>query len=635
MNPDLVLTLSREQLNASCDVLVEALEKALHGISYVTLDSALSQSPTAKPAGDFATADTTENEASARPGLSVDPATPAKKAGAPVQPLTVFSGYREKVLEATRDNYKLVRRMSVTFAQSLAKLVRSERGVSPEEWAQQRNFLIKEHLKQIESVRTEASVHLGEEERKRTEERERELEEMETRREAEVAAAEERSRAALEALEARLKAAHDAEVADLQGQLAFALKRLADGDFDLLSALTKLRDQLSSAEHDKGSLRNTINDMKDQELEFQKEIKRLRKDRELASASAEEMRKSQRASERQKGNAERREHKLTHDLQEARQEYHELEAKMMHDTHELGELRKKARELEETLAAAHAKLPQIAILTKKLDASTKAEKKTSELKEKVGRKCWVLENEVKQLHKDHSALVAEIDLLRAETGKQRQAQVVTELALKGVDEEVQRRITLVGGDIIRHETRLLLEKRAQELREEARLPLTQLRKGALTFSSDSTSSEEALRKRLLVRAAALELEMAQLPEVEEPPAVGLVAEARCAAIAAECDEEEGAELPLRVSCLSNVHARSNVYAGTCAHRTRARRQMLRNTAALLLSALLTLTKTSVGGEPRRCCHTTSRAPSDRDETSVESSTTSTATMMLQTTRAPP
>jgi len=543
-------------------VLLEALEKALHGIAYVTLDSASPQSPTAKPAGDITTAGTAASEASARPGLSVDPATPAKAGApsrsAPVQPLIVFSGYREKVLEATRDNYKLVRRMSVTFAQSLAKLVRSERGVTPDEWAQQRNFLIKEHLKQIESVRKEVSVHLGEEERKRKEERARELEEMEARREADVAAAEERSLAALAALEARMKASHDAEVADLQGQLAVALKRLADGDFDLLSALTQLRDQLSWAENDKMSMSNTINDMKDQEMEFQKEIKRLRKDRELASGSLEEMRKSHRASERQKGHAERREHKLAHDLQEARQEYHELEAKTMHDTHELGELRKKARELEESLAAAQARLPQIAILTKKLDASTKAEKKTSELKEKMGRKCWVLESEVKQLQKDHSALVTEIDLLRAETGKQRQAQVVTELALKGVDEEVQRRLILVGSDIIRHETRLLLEKRAQELREEASLPLNQLRKGTLTFSSDSTGSEEAMRKRLLVRATALELEMDRLPEVEEPPAAGLVAEARCAAFAAECSEEAGAELPLRVSCVSTVNAWSNV-----------------------------------------------------------------------------
>jgi len=560
--PDLVLTVSCGQLNASCHVLLETLEQALHGIAYVTLDSASSQSPTAKPAGDITTAGTAESEASARPGLSVDPATPAKAGApsrsAPVQPLIVFSGYREKVLEATRDNYKLVRRMSVTFAQSLAKLVRSERGVTPDEWAQQRNFLIKEHLKQIESVRKEVSVHLGEEERKRKEERARELEEMEARREADVAAAEERSLAALAALEARMKASHDAEVADLQGQLAVALKRLADGDFDLLSALTQLRDQLSWAENDKMSMSNTINDMKDQEMEFQKEIKRLRKDRELASGSLEEMRKSHRASERQKGHAERREHKLAHDLQEARQEYHELEAKTMHDTHELGELRKKARELEESLAAAQARLPQIAILTKKLDASTKAEKKTSELKEKMGRKCWVLESEVKQLQKDHSALVTEIDLLRAETGKQRQAQVVTELALKGVDEEVQRRLTLVGSDIIRHETRLLLEKRAQELREEASLPLNQLRKGTLTFSSDSTGSEEAMRKRLLVRATALELEMDRLPEVEEPPAAGLVAEARCAAFAAECSEEAGAELPLRVSCVSTVNAWSNV-----------------------------------------------------------------------------
>ena len=466
-----------------------------------------------------------------------------KRSGPPSQ---LFSSYREKVLEVTRDNFKIVRRMSVGFAQALAKLVRSERGVTPDEWAQQRAFLIKEHLKHMDSIREEVSVELSEKERSAREERERERDETEARHESEMAAAEERFHATLEARERDLNDAHGRQVADLHKQLDVVKKRLADGDYDLLSSLSQMKDALNWADTEKGEMRATIKDMKETAFEFQKEIKRLKKDRELSNSSADEMRKSHRTIERQKAQTERREHKLSQDLHEARHEYHELEAKMLMETHELGALRKKTSELKAALSAAQEQLPKIAILTEKLDEAKKVEKRTFELKEKMVRKCWVLENEIAQLHKDHRDLISEIDNLRAETSQQRVGQVMTELALKGVDEEVQRRLRQVGGDVIRHETRLLLAQRAQELRAEAKLPLNQLRKATLSFSSDSTDSEDAIRSRLLFRAAALELEM-DLPHLEVPSPPGLVAEARAAAEAAACGEEDGASLPLRVS----------------------------------------------------------------------------------------
>lgn len=544
------LLTSRGQLNASCDLLLAAIERALDGISYVALDQPESQSSAIGGAVDAGTLQSAEKEHADPSALPEDQVAPAKKRSAP--PLQVFSRYKEKVLEATRDNFKIVRRMSVAFAQALAKLVRSERGVTPDEWAQQREFLIKEHLKQMDSIREEVSVQLSEEGRKIHEEREQEREETTARHEAEMADADERSQAALAKQERDLTEAHEKEVADLQEQLAVAMKRLEDGDYDLLAQLSQLRDALNWADAEKGKLRATIEDMKESELEFQKEIKRLKKDRELLNSSVEEMRKTSRAVDRQKAQAERREHKLSHDLHEARQEYHELEAKLLRETHELGALRKKNSELERAVGAAQGQLPQIAILTKKLDASKKGEKQTSELKEKMVRKCWVLENEIAQLHKDHRSLIAEIDLLRAETCQQREGQVMTELALRGVDEEVQRRLRQVGGDVIRQETRLLLAQRAQELREEAQLPLNQLRKATINFSSDSTGGEDAIRSRLLFRAAALELEMDLLPKVEDPPPVGLVAEARAAAEAAACGEDDGARLPLRVSLLHSL-----------------------------------------------------------------------------------
>ena len=469
-----------------------------------------------------------------------------KAVKSPSQPMVVFTGYRDQVLDATRESFKILRRLHVSSARSLAKLVRAERGVTPDEWAQQRAFLIKEHIKQIDSIQDEAQVRVQEEKHKTEWSMKQERVEMQARMEAELGAVRQQAEEERASLQRKIEEVCDARVKDVEQKLEVAMQRLAEGDFDLLKNLTLANEFIEQLKEQKESLNQTIEDMKEQESEHVKEIKRLKKDRQILNSSLEEAKKQARRADQERNRAERREHKLNEDLEITRKEYHYLEKKLLEETHELESLRKLCAKLTKNLEEAEAKLPQIEILNKKLAASERKAEEADRLKEQMVRKCWVLENEVTQLQKDHSLLISELDELRAETAKQREGLVMSELAMKGVHGEVQRQVALAKHNQALQEARHILTQRARQLREEAKMPLHLIPKASLSFSTDSTDSEDTIRSRLLFRAAALELEATRIIGIDERPAAALLAEAQIAVDNAVCGEEDGAELPLRV-----------------------------------------------------------------------------------------
>ena len=122
------------------------------------------------------------------------------------------------------------------------------------------------------------------------------------------------------------------------------------------------------------------------------------------------------------------------ELEESRKETHLLEKKLLEDTYELDGLRKTAADLAEALAASKAQLIEIPLLKKRIKETLTSEKHAVELREKVVRKCWVLENEIKQLSQDNTLLVAQVDDLRGQAAKMRQGLYVSELAMKGAAE---------------------------------------------------------------------------------------------------------------------------------------------------------------------------------------------------------
>lgn len=237
---------------------------------------------------------------------------------------------------------------------------------------------------------------------------------------------------------------------------------------------------------------------------------------------------------------------MNEELEIFRKEYHFLEKKLLEETHELESLRKQYAKLTASLAKAEGKLPQIDMLKKRLSALDRQTKEADSLKEHMVRKCWVLENEVTQLQKDSSLLVSELDGIRVETTKQHEGLVMSELVMKGVHLEVHRQVALAKQDQALQETCQILARRSRQLREEAKMLLQLIPKASVSFSSDSTSSDDAIRSRLLFRAAALEFEAACISGNDNVPETTLLAEAQIAMDHAVCDEDEGTELPLRV-----------------------------------------------------------------------------------------
>jgi hypothetical protein len=143
-----------------------------------------------------------------------------------VSKVEAFRKYRAQMLEATRERFKIMRRLNVTYSRSLAKRVRSERGVTPDEFAQQRAFFIKEHEKQLDSIRDEAKVQVQEARHKLEWTMKEERATMKAKLESELAAAEERARALRESLEKTVTEKHNAKVRIMEEQLASALDRL-------------------------------------------------------------------------------------------------------------------------------------------------------------------------------------------------------------------------------------------------------------------------------------------------------------------------------------------------------------------------------------------------------------------------
>jgi hypothetical protein len=195
------------------------------------------------------------------------------------------------VLNATRESFKILRRLHVLSARSLAKLVRAERGVAPDEWAKQRAFLINEHMKQIDTIQEEAQVRVQEDKHKMDWSLKQERLEMQARMEDELAAAQQQAETERAMLTRSIQAACDARVQSVQKELEIAMHRLAEGDFDLLKNLTLANEFIDMLKGQKEALTKTMESMQEQEAEHLKEIKRLKKDRQILSSSLEEAKK--------------------------------------------------------------------------------------------------------------------------------------------------------------------------------------------------------------------------------------------------------------------------------------------------------------------------------------------------------
>lgn len=231
-----------DKLLSECsDLLVEAIEKILFPIDYAII------TPTAAATASEEHEEEHGDQAKKEEGEKKTARVTPKKLAA--QPTVVFSGYRERVLEAARERFNTLRRLNVTFCRSLAKRVRAERGVTPDEFAQQRAFLMQEHAKQLDSVRIESQVYLQEEKHKINWQKEQERIKLQDQLDAELAAAEEASLSARTTLEKTIQDASDAKVKDLEDRLAVAMKRLADGDFDLLKSLSASRYKFQRQSH--------------------------------------------------------------------------------------------------------------------------------------------------------------------------------------------------------------------------------------------------------------------------------------------------------------------------------------------------------------------------------------------------
>jgi DNA repair exonuclease SbcCD ATPase subunit len=223
-----------------------------------------------------------------------------------VPKVEAFRKYRAQMLEATRERFKIMRRLNVTYSRSLAKRVRGERGVTPDEFAQQRAFFIKEHEKQLDSIRDEAKVQVQEARHKLEWTMKEERATMKAKLESELAAAEERARALRESLEKTVTEKHNAKVRILEEQLASALDRLEKGDFNLLTNLQSKDEFIESLKQQKADLQHKFEEAEVQEKENFKELKRLRQSIATLTGVKEEAAKLCRTAEREKKQAQKR-----------------------------------------------------------------------------------------------------------------------------------------------------------------------------------------------------------------------------------------------------------------------------------------------------------------------------------------
>ena len=244
-----------------------------------------------------------------------------------------------------------------------------------------------------------------------------------------------------------------------------------------------------------------------------------------------------------------REKALEQDLAQVRKDLGILNEKLSKIGRDLEMQEKHSADVEQRLHAAEVQLPQIEILKAELASEKKNTLHQLRLKQQSHRRACVLEDEITSFQRDHKMLLSQIDRLRAMTSSHREAQVMTDFLLQGIEEETQRRLFEAGEAGALKACRQLLARRARELREEALLPTHLLEKASLSLSSDGNSdSEETIRNRLLFRASALEIELERLHANNPPAEVKLVNTAQEAMerMQGECGEEEAAMLPLKV-----------------------------------------------------------------------------------------
>ena len=452
---------------------------------------------------------------------------------------------RESAKAATRKRFELVRLLSAKFARTLAKRVREERQVTPSEFAAQRNFLIQEHEKRLAVMSSEASNKAE----RLTQAMDAERRQMQERLDRELAAADRRHQQDKRLLEEAIRGDCEEQVRAAQEQLAAAMKRLANGDCKSSAELNSQKLAVHELEEQSKQLQRKIELGDKQAAEREKEIEKLQADCVLAKEERDKAMVQSRMDKDALDKTLQREKALEQDLAQVRKDLGILNEKLSKIGRDLEMQEKHSADVEQRLHAAEVQLPQIEILKAELASEKKNTLHQLRLKQQTLRRACVLEDEITSFQKDHKMLLSQIDKLRAMTSSHREAQVMADFLLQGIEEETQRRLFEAGEAGALKACRQLLALRARELREEALLPTHLLEKASLSLSSDGNSdSEETIRNRLLFRASALEIELERLHANNPPAEVKLVNTAQEAMerMQGECGEEKGAMLPLKV-----------------------------------------------------------------------------------------
>ena len=453
---------------------------------------------------------------------------------------------RESAKAATHKRFELVRLLSANFARTLAKRVREERQVTPSEFAAQRNFLIQEHEKRLAVMSSEASNKAE----RLTQAIDAERRQMQERLDKEIAAADRSHQEDKRLLEEAIRGDCEEQVRAAQEQLAAAMKRLANGDYDSSAELNSQKLAIHELEEQSKQLQRQIELGEKQAAEKEKEMKKLKADYVLAKEERDKAMAQSRMDKDAQDKTLQREEALEQDLAQVRKDLGILNEKLSKTGRDLKMQEKHSADVEQRLHAAEVQLPQIDILKAELASEKKNALNQLRLKQQSLRRACVLEDEITSFQKDHKMLLSQIDKLRAMTSLHREEQVMTDFLRQGIEEETQRRLFEAGEAGALKACRHLLALRARELREEAEMfPKHLLEKASLSLSSDGNSdSEETIRNRLLFRASALEIELERLRVNNPPIEVKMVNEEQESfeRMQGQCGDEEGAMLPLKV-----------------------------------------------------------------------------------------
>eukprot|EP00960_Hanusia_phi_P036622 752422-Hanusia_phi.AAC.7 len=355
-------------------------------------------------------------------------------------------------------------RLNRNFANNLMRVVYIAKiGIDPRGLANARKKILEQHQSEVELAHKSAEVEINEKTYLMQLEQEKYTKELQERFISEVREARREQKEIMEQEFEEEKKAWAKSLNEMEEKLNQANKKLAEGDYDLIKHVHYLNGQISNLTKTHKKLESEIQ-TKDSELRLLTTEKRsIVQEKQEVDALYSKTHMNFRRSERDKEKEFKKRQKAEAELKVAKQENKVLTRRLENVNEEIQNLQNQNNRLEHSLKLAKIELQRYGELEKDLEKMSRAYKEEKFAKEKETRKQLSLSQEVTKLEKTIKDNNQEVERLKQEVEEERQKALAGTLALKGVELEIEKRVSESRSLQVMREIRGYLIRRLEEL----------------------------------------------------------------------------------------------------------------------------------------------------------------------------